>query len=85
MHATTRSATAPDPAGSGAGAAALVMSGMGKTFRWRARGGRHLADPGPGERIGVIGPNGAGKTTLFKMIAGDITPTTGPFRCSDEM
>jgi branched-chain amino acid transport system ATP-binding protein len=32
---------------------------------------------GAGERIGVIGPNGAGKTTLFKMIAGDIPPTTG--------
>jgi branched-chain amino acid transport system ATP-binding protein len=30
-----------------------------------------------GERIGVIGPNGAGKTTLFKMIAGDVIPTSG--------
>jgi branched-chain amino acid transport system ATP-binding protein len=77
MHATTRSATAPDPAGSGAGAAALVVSGLGKTF-----GGVRAVDDisltlGAGERMGVIGPNGAGKTTLFKMIAGDIRPTTG--------
>jgi branched-chain amino acid transport system ATP-binding protein len=34
----------------------------------------------PGERIGVIGPNGAGKTTLFKMIAGDVIPTSGSIR-----
>jgi branched-chain amino acid transport system ATP-binding protein len=34
----------------------------------------------PGERIGIIGPNGAGKTTLFKMIAGDVIPTSGSIR-----
>jgi branched-chain amino acid transport system ATP-binding protein len=31
----------------------------------------------PGQRMAVIGPNGAGKTTLFKIIAGDVRPTTG--------
>jgi branched-chain amino acid transport system ATP-binding protein len=30
-----------------------------------------------GERLAVIGPNGAGKTTLFRLIAGEMPPTTG--------
>jgi ATPase subunit of ABC transporter with duplicated ATPase domains len=32
---------------------------------------------GPGDRIGVVGPNGAGKTTLLRVLAGDLTPTSG--------
>lgn len=30
-----------------------------------------------GDRIGIVGPNGAGKTTLLKMIAGELSPTSG--------
>jgi branched-chain amino acid transport system ATP-binding protein len=30
-----------------------------------------------GERRAIIGPNGAGKTTLFKLIAGELAPTSG--------
>jgi branched-chain amino acid transport system ATP-binding protein len=30
-----------------------------------------------GERLAVIGPNGAGKTTLFRVIAGEIRPSSG--------
>jgi ABC-type polysaccharide/polyol phosphate transport system ATPase subunit len=30
-----------------------------------------------GERIGIVGPNGAGKSTLLKVIAGNLTPTSG--------
>ncbi len=30
-----------------------------------------------GETVGLIGPNGAGKTTLFRVIAGELAPTTG--------
>lgn len=30
-----------------------------------------------GSIVGLLGPNGAGKTTLFKMLAGDVLPTTG--------
>ncbi len=70
-------AKAPDPHGSGAPAPALVVTDLGKRY-----GGVQAVDGisltlAPGERMGVIGPNGAGKTTLFKMIAGDVTPTTG--------
>ena len=77
MTAITTTAKAPDPQGSGAPAPALVVSGLGKRY-----GGVQAVDGislsiAPGERIGVIGPNGAGKTTLFKMIAGDVAPTTG--------
>lgn len=30
-----------------------------------------------GERLGIVGRNGAGKSTLLKIIAGNISPTTG--------
>jgi len=77
VTATTTTAKAPDPQGSGAPAPALVVRDVGKRY-----GGVQAVDGislsiAPGERIGVIGPNGAGKTTLFKMIAGDVAPTTG--------
>ncbi len=32
---------------------------------------------GEGSIVALIGPNGAGKTTLLKILAGDLTPTTG--------
>ena len=71
------STSSPDPQGSGGGAPALVIDELGKRY-----GGVQAVDGislrlGAGERMGVIGPNGAGKTTLFKMIAGDVLPTTG--------
>ncbi len=31
----------------------------------------------PGEKVGVIGDNGSGKSTLLKLLAGELTPTTG--------
>ncbi|WP_349899233.1 ABC transporter ATP-binding protein [Parafrigoribacterium soli] len=77
MTNITATATAPDPHGSGAGAPVLTIEGVGKRY-----GGIQAVDTisltlHAGERIGVIGPNGAGKTTLFKMIAGDVLPTSG--------
>ena len=32
---------------------------------------------GPQERLAILGPNGAGKTTLFRVIAGEMRPTSG--------
>lgn len=74
---TSATAAAPGPQGSGATAPALTVTGLGKRY-----GGVQAVDDislrlASGERMGVIGPNGAGKTTLFKMIAGDVPPTTG--------
>jgi iron complex transport system ATP-binding protein len=31
----------------------------------------------PGEVLALVGPNGAGKTTLLRLLAGDLTPTSG--------
>ncbi|MFV1972646.1 MAG: ABC-F family ATPase [Thiohalobacterales bacterium] len=36
-----------------------------------------------GERVAVIGPNGIGKSTLMKCLAGDLEPTTGEVRWSE--
>jgi ATP-binding cassette subfamily F protein uup len=35
---------------------------------------------GPGDRIGVVGVNGSGKTHLLRLLAGEISPTTGVLR-----
>ena len=70
-------ATVPDPKGSGAGAPALSLSGLGKRFGGVQAVNDISLELHGTERIGVIGPNGAGKTTLFKMIAGKEQPDSG--------
>src|SRR6187431_2999609 len=32
---------------------------------------------GEGAKVALVGPNGSGKTTLLRIIAGDLTPTSG--------
>jgi branched-chain amino acid transport system ATP-binding protein len=38
----------------------------------------------PGELRSIIGPNGAGKSTLFKLISGELAPTSGRVRFDGE-
>lgn len=33
------------------------------------------------QKMSLIGPNGAGKSTILKLIAGQLTPTTGQLKC----
>ena len=35
---------------------------------------------GPGARIGLVGVNGTGKTTVLKLLAGELTPSSGTFK-----
>ena len=32
---------------------------------------------GEGAKVALVGPNGSGKTTLLRIIAGDLSPTSG--------
>lgn len=62
----------------------LQVRGLKKAF------GGNLAVDGiefdvqAGEFLALIGPNGAGKTTTFNMVGGQLTPTAGSVRLSDQ-
>ena len=54
------------------------LSGVG----YHLPDGRVLLDDvsfrvGEGATVALVGPNGSGKTTLLRIIAGDLTPTSG--------
>jgi ABC-2 type transport system ATP-binding protein len=63
-------------AGHPAGAAALAVSGLRKSFQRPAVDGLDLAVR-PGEFYALLGPNGAGKTTTLRIVAGLMQPEAG--------
>ena len=60
------------------GKGVLMVKGLAKSYRGRARSCR---TPGSavrnGEAVGLLGPNGAGKTTIFYMITGLVAADRG--------
>jgi ABC-2 type transport system ATP-binding protein len=67
--------TSPHPS-----AAAIEISGLGKTFGQRAAlAGVDLVVP-RGVAFGFLGANGAGKTTLIRLLLGLARPTSGSMR-----
>ena len=61
---------------------ALEVEGLGKTFEKEIFKNFNLMTE-VGERIAIIGPNGIGKTTLLRCLYGDIEPTTGNVKWSE--
>ena len=52
---------------------------------WRLPGGRDLLrdvsfSVGDGDRAALVGANGVGKSTLMRLVAGELTPTSGSLR-----
>lgn len=64
----------------GLAAGKAVLACHAATFSWpgaaRAVGPVSMRLTGP-ERVAISGPNGSGKTTLLRLLAGDLTPTSG--------
>ncbi|KAK6978866.1 ATP-binding cassette sub- A member 2 [Biomphalaria glabrata] len=61
---------------------ALVLENLTKVYKTRKLGRQLAVDRvclgvPPGECFGLLGVNGAGKTTTFKMLTGDLEPTSG--------
>src|SRR5690554_4194756 len=74
---STRAAPSLPGAAPGSEGAALVLDGITKRFGGlTAVNGVSLVLP-VGGRLALIGPNGAGKTTLFRIIAGEMPPSSG--------
>jgi len=61
---------------------ALQVEGLAKSFDEELFSNFNLMVE-VGERIAVIGPNGIGKTTLLKCLAGDLEPTAGTVKWSE--
>jgi len=61
---------------------ALEVEGLSKHFDEDLFTGLNLTVE-VGERIAIIGPNGIGKTTLLRCLIGDLEPTTGKVKWSE--
>jgi drug efflux transport system ATP-binding protein len=57
--------------------AAIVVSGLGKSFGATQAVDRLSFQVHPGEIFGLVGPDGAGKTTTLRMLAGVLAPDAG--------
>lgn len=63
----------------------IQLQDIHKTFRWTAKGKRHVVpalggvdfDIRPNEFLSIIGPSGCGKTTLLRILAGLAQPDSG--------
>ncbi len=61
---------------------ALEVEGLSKHFDEKLFAGLNLTVE-VGERIAIIGPNGIGKSTLLKCLIGNLEPTTGRMKWSE--
>ncbi|OUS27291.1 ABC-F family ATPase [Gammaproteobacteria bacterium 45_16_T64] len=61
---------------------AVEVGGLGQTFDEQLFADLDLMVE-VGERIAIIGPNGIGKTTLLRCLVGDLTPTAGDIKWSE--
>jgi ABC-2 type transport system ATP-binding protein len=78
--AVVASSPAPAEALAAGGPAAIVMTGLTRTFdNFTAVDGLTLSVP-RGSFYGFLGPNGSGKTTTIKILAGLLRPTGGTAR-----
>ncbi len=73
---TTGSSTPGSPAPSRT-APSVVLDDVGHVWPDGAPALRGLSAAIPTGRTGLVGRNGSGKSTLLRLIAGDLTPTTG--------
>jgi len=67
----------PGPVASDAGAAALRIAGLAKSFGDNAAVADVELTVRTGDFLGLVGPNGAGKTTLLSMAIGLLRPDRG--------
>ncbi|MFN8459778.1 MAG: ABC-F family ATP-binding cassette domain-containing protein, partial [Anaerolineae bacterium] len=65
---------------SGGARQVLNLEGVGMSFGERMLFREVNLTLHHGQRVALIGPNGEGKTTLLRLIAGELTPTTGQVR-----